>query len=162
MKKMQTRIQVILIVILAITALSLILSQSAAPDNPLLFSLKRVQEKIYLNFKSNPTDKLDYMSSLLDARLAEIAAILDHKSYDFLLPSSLRYSTTAGQITDLIIANNLKDKVAAVKTQFTNHKKILNDLYVAYPKNTQNLEYKYLEDDINYLNIYLDKLSEVK
>ncbi len=169
MKKIQNRIQIILIIVLTIVALSLILSQKATPDNPMLFGLKRLQEKTYLNFKSNPMDRLDYMSSLLDKRLAEIAAILDHKKYDFLLSSSLRYSTLAGEMTDLVISNNLKDKqsfssskVVAVKDQFNKHKKVLFDLYVAYPKNTQNLEYKYLEDDINYLNIYLDKLSEVK
>lgn len=147
------------IIILAIFALSLILSQTANPDMPALFALKRIQENIFLKFKSNYRERLEYLSFLLDNRLVELSNVVKSKNYDYVLKSSLRYSTTAGQITDLVIANNLKDQVSSIKQKFEDHQKILNDIYVIYPKNTDNLEYKYIEDDINYLKIYLDKLA---
>lgn len=159
---MKTRIQFGLIVILAIFALSLILSQNANPDIPLLFGLKRVQEKIFLSMESDPSIRVNYMSALLDKRLLEIKNLLNNKSYNYLWTSSLRYSTTAGQITDLIGANNLGEKADFIKKQFLEHQKVLNDLYIAYPKNTDNVEYKYLEDAINYLKIYLEKLTNLK
>lgn len=156
-------IQKILIIILAIFALGLIFSQKAKPDTPALFGLKRVQEKAYLSLKSNPEEKLDYMVFTLNNRLEELRNLVNNKSYNYVLPSSLRYSTLAGQITDYIALNNLKDKVEQVKQTFENHSKLLDNLYVIYPKNDpNNVEWKYIQDDYNYLKIYLDKLSKLK
>lgn len=161
-KRLIAWIQLGLIIILAITTISLVLSPNANPDFPALWGLKRIQEKVFLKFKSTPQDKMNYMGNLLDIRLEEIKNITNNKNYNYLLKSSLRYSTLAGEITKLIINNNMVDQVETTRKQFRDHKIVLNDLYVAYPKNTDNVEYKYLEDDINYLNIYLQKLSEVK
>ena len=103
------------------------------------------------------------MSTLLDSRLEELQNVVKNKNYDYVLRSSLRYSTLAGQITDLIVSNNLTDKIEAVRNQFLNHKKLLDTLYVAYPKNIRdNVEWKYIQDDFNYLNLYLDKLANIK
>lgn len=160
---MKTRIQLGAIIILSVLAIALLLSQNANPDFRPFWSLKRVQEKIYLKFKNSPQDKIDYMSGLLNVRLNEMDHLVNSKSYDFVLPASLRYSTLAGQITDLIIANNLKDKIPAITAQFIDHQAVLRSIYVIYPKNiSDNVEYKYIEDDINYLRLYLDKLEKVK
>lgn len=156
------RAQLISIILLAVISVSLLLSVNANPDMPPLFALKRVQEKIFLKFKSNPVDKVDLMSNLLDSRLSELQNVFDHKSYDYILPAASRYSTLAGQITDLVVANHLTNKVDALKKQFLNHQKVINAIYVAYPKNTENVEYKYIADDFNYLKLYLDKLEKVR
>ncbi len=157
------KIQLGLIIILAVIALSLLLSLKATPDMVPFFALKRVQEKAFLKIKSTPGDKVDYMSSLLDSRLEELQNVVKNKNYDYVLHSSLRYSSLAGQITDSVVTNNLTDKVEGVKTQFSNHRKLLDELYVAYPKNIRdNVEWKYIQDDFNYLKLYLDKLEKVK
>lgn len=157
----KTKTQVGLIIVLTIFALSLIISQKANPSNPPLFAFKRVQEKVYLKLKSNPEQKLDYMLYLLNNRLYELEAVVKNKNYDFVLPSSSRYSTLAGEITELIIISNLKNMVNPIKQIFEEHSKVLNDLYVIYPKNiSDNVEWKYIKDDYNYLKIYLDKLSD--
>jgi len=148
------------IVVLLILILSLIFSQTAASDSP-FFGIKRLQEKAFMKLKGTPEDKLNFMSTLLDHRLKELQDIIEHGSFGEMWTTSLRYSTQAGEMTDLVIANNMVDKVEGIKNQFSNHKKILNDMYVAYPKNTNNLEYKYIEDDMNYLNLYLEKLSKI-
>lgn len=159
-RKIETRIKLGLIAILAVFALSLILAQEATPNFGPLFALKRTQEKIFLSLKNTPSERVDYMSALLDNRLDELSRDVKSQNYGYILPSASRYSTLAGQITDLIAANNLTDKVEPIKIQFLNHKKTLKDIYVIYPKNTKNVEYKYIEDDINYLDLYLDKLSK--
>lgn len=162
-EKAKYQVQFVSIVVLIVLAISLILSQNANPDNTPLFALKRVQEKVYLKLKSNPASKVDYMSFMLDSRAQELDNIVKNKSYGQVLKASLRYFTLAGQITDLIIDNNLKDKVQPIKAQFLNHQKIIYATYVYYPKNLpENEEWKYILDDVNYLKLYLDKLEKIK
>ncbi|MBI2330441.1 hypothetical protein HYU94_03545 [Candidatus Daviesbacteria bacterium] len=157
------RIQLAAIVILVILAGSLLLSQKANPDAQLLFGLKRLQENVFLRFQSSPQSKVDYMSSLLNSRLTELQNVVNQKKYDHVLPAASRYSTLAGRITDLVIANNLTDKVDSIENQFLNHQQILDNLYVVYPKNIpDNVEWKYIQDDFNYLGLYLDKLEKVR
>ncbi len=158
----KTKIQLGSIGVLTVLVIALVASQSASPDFPLLFGLKRQQEKVFFSFKSTPQEKVDYMRSLLNIRLNELSSQVNRQSYSHILPSASRYSSLAGEITDIIVSNNMKDQVNAVMEQFTQHKKVLQDLYVIYPKNTDNVEYKYIEDDINYLDLYLDKLSKLK
>lgn len=160
--KIKYRIQLGTIIILAVFAISLLLSQKANPDSSALFALKRVQEKVYLKLKSNPASKVDYMSFMLDSRAQELDNIVENKSYGQVLKASLRYSTLAGQITEIIAANNLTDKVQPIKAQFLNHQKIIYATYVFYPKNLpENEEWKYILDDVNYLKLYLDQLEKV-
>lgn len=156
-----SKIKLGLIIILGLFGLSLLFSQKANPDAPLLFGLKRVQENEFLKLKSDPVSRVDYMSSLLDFRLQELKNIVNNQSYDYVLPAASRYSTLMGQITDLVVASNLKDKVDPLKAKFINHQAILDEIYFLYPKNTDNIEWKYIQDDINYLKIYLDKLESL-
>src|SRR3990172_939116 len=130
-KPLQLRIQLISIVVLALFASLLILSSKADPDLPPLFALKRLQEKAFLKLSSKPEDKVDYMSSLLENRLAELQNVVKNKSYTYVLPAASRYSTLAGQITELVVSNNLTDKVNGIRDQFLDHQKILDALYVA-------------------------------
>ncbi len=147
---------------LSFFAISLISSQDATPDNSYLFSLKRVQEKVFLKTISNPKDRVLYMKALLNKRIKELVAVVNNKQYRAVLKASQRYSTLAGQITDLIVANNLKDLADLTKLQFENHMPIIYKAYVIYPKNIpDNEEWKYILDDHNYLKIYLDKLSKI-
>lgn len=155
------KIQLSLIAVLILIAASLILSQTATPDFPPLFSLKRIQEKAFMSLKSNPKERLNDMRSLLNTRLDELDKQVKAQSYSQILSSASRYSTLAGEITDFIITNNLEDQVPSTMEQFINHKKVLREIYVIYPKNTDNVEYKYIEDDINYLDIYIDKLAAI-
>lgn len=160
--KVLYKLEIVLIVVLALGAFSLLLTRYVNPDFPPLFNLKRLQEKTFLNFQVGLEAKVKYMSFLLEIRLGEIKHLVENKQYVFLLDASLRYSTLAGEITDLIISNNLKSQLEPTKNQFLYHKQILNNLYILYPKNTDNVEYKYLEDDMNYLDIYLNKLSKLE
>lgn len=159
---MKTRIQLGLIIILVIFAMSLLLSQKANPDNPALFKLKRLQEKAFFKLKSNPLAKGAYFEALLGVRLEELENLVKNKSYNYILSSSLRYSATAGELTNLVVSNNLKDEVDNLKNTFSDHQKRLYSLTDKYPKDIPgNEEWKYIQDDFNYLGLYLDKLSKI-
>ncbi len=147
-----------LIIILVIFTISLLASQNASPNFPPLFGLKRVQEKSFLSLQTSSEDKLDYMLGLQSNRLSELSTVVKNQNYEYVLGAASRYSSLAGEITDIVLTSH-NDKKAEVKKIFENHQKTLKELYQIYPKNTDNLEYKYIEDDINYLKIYMDKLS---
>lgn len=160
---MKNRIQMGLIIILIIFALSLILSQKANPDIPPLFTLKRLQEKAFFKLKSSPLSKGAYLESLLEVRLEELENLVDSRSYNYILSSSLRYSATAGELTNLVVSNNLKGEMDHLKNIFSKHQKRLLYLTDKYPKDIPgNEEWKYIQDDFNYLGLYLDQLSKVK
>lgn len=156
----KTKIQLSTIIFLAIVVISLLLSSGASPDSSALFAIKRIQEKVFLNLKSDPKDKLGYMRAILDTRLEELSSQVNRKKYSHILPSAQRYYTLAGEITQLVIENNMLTQVSSIKEQFLAHQEILLNLYEIYPKNTDNWEWKYIQDDYNYLKIYLDQLSK--
>ena len=155
------KIQLYAIAAWSLVIFSLIMANVANPDS-FFYPLKRIQEKTFFSLKTTPDSQVNYLNNLLDIRLRELKNLISNGAYSYLWSSSLRYSTTAGQMTDLVVANNLKDMVGPVKNKFLNHKKILDEMYVVYPKNTNNVEWKYLLDGINYLNSYLDQLSQIK
>ncbi|MCL5784812.1 MAG: hypothetical protein M1142_05695 [Patescibacteria group bacterium] len=161
-KSIKPRIQLGAMLVLVLLAIALLLSQQVGPDAGPLFQLKRVQEKVFLKTKLSASSQVDYMSNLLETRLGELQNAVNNQNYGYVLPSSLRYFTLAGQITDLIVANNLTSQTETIRNQFLSHRKILDQLYVIYPKNTDNWEWKYIKDDYNYLKLYLDKLEKVK
>lgn len=156
------KLQIGLIVVLALVATALLFSPKSTPDQELLFSLKRAQENTFLKTKSTPASKVDYLSSMLESRLMELQSVVNKKQYGYVLSAASRYSTLAGQITELVVSNNLTDKVSMIKDQFKTHQKVINEIYVIYPKNTDNVEYKYIQDDYNYLTIYLEQLQNVR
>ncbi len=145
-----------LIIIIA----SLFLSSYSDPTIPYLFSLKRSQEKVFQKLQLSDEQKLNFNQNLLNARLLELQSIVNTKSYPLILQASLRYSTTAGDITNLIINSGFKDKISLMQVVFSNHQKVFQQLIDNYPKD-YNVEWKYLQDDFNYLKIYKDQLSKI-
>lgn len=152
------RAQVLLIIFLSITAIALLFSNSAKPDNPVLFGLKRYQENIFYNFKG---DKIDYSNTLLAKRLEELKGLANGESARFLWAASLRYSTTAGRITEMIKGKNSKEKALKQIEAFNKDKKEIEQKLEEFPKDFGTDDWKFLEDAINYLNIYIKQLQEV-
>lgn len=143
--------------LIVITVLIILNVSVANPDNQPFYNFKRLYEKVQLNLKSNSEDKLNYQFKLLDKRLTELVYIVENGNSSYVLTTSLRYSTTAGQVTELIIENNLKDQAEKTKEKFEAHLLIVKDLPQKYPKDDE--EIKYIIDDANYLKIYIDLLS---
>lgn len=146
------------VLVLTALLLALFFSDYANPDS-LLYLLKRVQEKAFMRTKGTPSAKADYLSLQLDKRLEELQNLVKNKSYFYLVSSSLRYSTTAGRLTQIVIDNRLKVQSEALEKKFLAHQQVLQDLLDNYPQDL-NTEYKYLQDDINYLKLYLEMLHQ--
>lgn len=153
----KTKIKLSLIIFLVLLIFSLFLSASATPSS-IFFPLKRLQEKIFLKLKPNAPAQVEYLSSLLDIRLEELKIMVDGKDYSTILDASLRYSATAGNITDMVLENKLVAEGNSLKNKLIDQKKTLQEILNSYPVDF-NTERKYIEDDINYLSIYIEKLS---
>lgn len=153
------QLKIIFALVLSVFIICLILSWSANPSTPLTFKLKRLQEKVQLYLRSNPESYLNYQMSLLNKRKDDIVFLVNTREYPYILTSSLRYSTNAGEITEFIIKNNMKQNIPATLDLFTQHSKIFKGLVEKYPKEL-NEEWKYIQDDINYLEIYSRMLDQ--
>src|SRR5437879_1655768 len=97
--------KIILVIILIVFVFlgSLFIAPSAMPDSD-LYPLKRLEEKIVLFTKKAPSEKLSYEIKLLDIRLQELQHVVTKKNYYVYYQTSLRYSTTAGDITNLVLS----------------------------------------------------------
>lgn len=157
------QIKLAAIIILAILAILLVASNSANPGD-LTYGFKRLQEKAFLGLQFSSSQKLDYYDSLLAKRLRELQNLTNNKKTYLLYQASLRYAATAGELTDLIAANNLKDKANQFIEKFQKHQQAINNLLKNYPGDLDPTEKnsKFLTDAINYLNQYIEKLSQVK
>lgn len=151
---------IVFIFSLSVIFVLVILNISVAnPESQPFYNFKRLSEKVQLSLKSNPKDKVNYQLKLLDKRLAELTFIVEKGISSYVLTTSLRYSTTAGQITEQIIQSGLKDELQKAKEKFEAHLLIVNDLPQKYPKDDE--EIKYIIDDTNYLKIYINLLSSL-
>jgi len=144
------KIKLGVLAILAVLLLGLMFSEKTDPAFEALWLIKRSEEKVYTKFKTGQ-DRIDYNYVMLNRRLKELESLVAGKNYNFILSASLRYSTTAGQLTEMVTDTH---KLAMI---FMEQRKVLQELLDKYPKDV-NEEWKYIQDDINYLDIYLDKL----
>src|SRR5258708_138441 len=113
---MKTQIKLGLILLLAIFLGLILFSDKVNPNLGPLFQFKRLQEKFYLSLRNSPETKLDYQKTLLNNRAQELRYLVETKNYRYILTSSLRYSATAGNITNLIADAGLKDRIDEVQT----------------------------------------------
>lgn len=140
-------------------AVSLILSGSTTPNHKNLYGLKRFQEKLFMTVKSKPEDRVNFYLILLDERLSELKFLVENRYFDYILTSSLRYSTTAGLLTRVIIDHQLSDLAPVIQQKFEEHQRIIKILDDSYPKD-ENEEWKFVQDDFNYLAIYSRQLTD--
>lgn len=157
------QIKLAVIIILALLAIILVASNGANPDR-IDYGFKRAQEKLFLSLKFSPTQKVDYYETLLNNRLKELEYLTYNKKTYLLWQSSSRYAATAGEVTDVIINNNLNDKANQFVEKFKQHQQAINNLLTNYPGDLDPTERnaKFLTDAINYLSEYIEKLSKVK
>lgn len=141
----------IIYVIIVATVLSFFAKDSKPGSS--LYHIKRLDEKIVLTTKRNPYAKADYYSHLLDLRINEFEDVIYSDLESQILPTSLRYAATAGEFTQHVKVNHLKERTTAIEKQFDSHEKILNKLSAFYkPKTHTDDTGKFILDDINYLN----------
>lgn len=123
-------------------------------------AFQRIAEKVILFTKLDSVSKATYLLSLLDIRLTEVENIVNNQDYSLFMASSSRYSTTAGNLTDLVIRSKSKVLQRMVLEKFSNHQIILQKLL--QKRDAKHEDWKFIEDDVNYLHIYTDKLSKIQ
>lgn len=155
---MITKVKMGLIAILFVLAVALFLSNYVTPDYGVIYKLKRLQENVFLKIKSSPAKKVDYESFILDNRLSELKYLVENQKIGYLLSSSLRYSATAGKLTDIIKQNYVFNKIPIIQAKFKEHQGVIEGLVALCQKN-DNTECKYIQDGANYLKIYSNDLS---
>ena len=154
---MKRKIIIFLFSLLAIFILVFLNMSVANPTSWPFYDFKRLYEKTQLSLRISPREKLNYQYGLLDKRLAELAYVVENRISPQVLNTSLRYSTTVGQITELIVKNNLTDEVPTAKEKFNSQLAVIKNLINRYPKDDS--EAKFIIDDANYLQVYVDQLS---
>jgi hypothetical protein len=155
-------LKLILIVVMAGIAFTLIFGDKVSPGFPILYNVKRAQEKVFVYLKSSPEAKTDYYLQLLDYRLNELENLVTGQNYEELLSSSLRYSATAGELTKVLTENNLNLQYDSTLKKFEEHHIKLQSLLDVYPKDVDgNVEYKYLIDAQNYLKSYSEEIRKL-
>ena len=126
------------------------------PDVSLLYNIKRVEEKIIVTFIFSPRQKLEYNIELLKDRFDELKYVINNKDYSLFLSSSLRYSSSVGDITNLVTAKNLVQNKQTILQVLTQQKKEIDTLL----KNDDGTnDWKFIQDDSNYITIYSAKIK---
>lgn len=130
------------------------------------YPLKRFQEKVYLTLKLGNTAQANYYQVLLDNRLKELVSISGGNDLVQVTSASSRYSTTAGELVNLIVKNNLQSEVTLILDQIRDHQtrlkvthdKLLNKFGVV-PTLEQR---KQLQASMDALSIYSQAISNLK
>jgi hypothetical protein len=150
----------VLVFIVAILFLSYI-SQFATPDMGSIYSVKRLKEKIVMQITPNPQSKADYYNYLVQMRLGEIEEMFETGNIKEkeMYGISLRYSTTVGDYMDFLLANNMTEKLKKLYLDIPEHQKALQRILDTYPDPT-GLEKKWMQDAINYLEIYKTQIKD--
>lgn len=153
-----TKIKLAAICLLSILTISLLYSDKVQPSSVELYTIKRIQEKVFMSIKNNPVEKINYYNQLLDKRLEEFIFLVNNKDYDYFYTASLRYATTAGLMVEMIESNNLSTFVKPTLAKFRDHQRVIQKIYDSYP-HAENDRGKFIQDIYNYLDIYISKLS---
>ena len=121
-------------------------------------NLKRLKEKLSLTlFHRTPTRRVNFLKVLLLRRIAELKFVVERDDIANLQNSSQRYSTTAGQITEVITKNSLNSEKEYFRKLFKDHTLLLEQLQTNYKYDSG--QWLFLKWDIDYLKLYSERLS---
>lgn len=157
MKKILITLILNAVITLSILSIFIFFAQNAHPTSS-LYNLKRVAEHLTLATRLTPISKAEYQIILLEKRFQEIEQVFKSRDFKHLLVTSLRYSTTAGELAEIIRSNSLTEQSNRTKIIFARHTKRLTVLRQNTPKKI--IEEKFLQDSINYLNTYTQQLPK--
>ncbi len=131
--------------------------ESINPPDGISYVFKRVQEKMALFFAFSNENKVNNYKKLISVRLAELKYTVDNKKQAFFEKSTQRYFTTVGEFTSFLTSKNLESEYEPVKERLKSHIPVLLELRDKYDSGTA--EWRFIEDDINYIKGYINDLS---
>ena len=131
--------------------------ESVNPPDGLSYLFKRINERIIMFLSFSDESKIQNYQKLVEVRLAELKFIIEKKDAAYFEQSTQRYFTTAGQLTDFLTSKNKKNKFEQVKNEFSSQIPVLEKLRDNFDSSTA--EWRFVEDDINYIKGYTSNLS---
>lgn len=133
--------------------------ESVNPPDGINYGGKRLKEKVFLFFYSvSARHKADYYQKLSAVRLSELHFVVDKKDTANIEKASQRYYSTIGDLTQFVISESLDGEKGEVLAITQGHLPILEGLRNSYDE--KSAEWRFIEDDINYLKIYSSYLSQ--
>jgi len=142
----------------AVNAVDNIAYEQINPSNSYSYNLKRLKEKISLVFfYRTPVKKVNFLKTLFSRRIAELKYTVDNKDIVNIQTASQRYSTTAGQMTEIVTKNNLNSEKEYLKNLFSEQVSLIEKWQAVYKYDSA--EWLFLKWDIDYLKLYSEKLS---
>lgn len=119
------------------------------PTDGTQYWIKRAKEKVGMFFSFSNNSKIEFQKKLTTTRLAELAYIINNKEMGYFEKATQRYFTTAGQLTDFIVEKKATHTLDSIKEVFSSHIPVLTKLRDVY--NPTTAEWRFVEDDINYI-----------
>lgn len=130
--------------------------ESINPIDGFNYGVKRFKEKFILLTKFSKNKKADYYLKLIDIRLAELKYTIENKDMANFETTTQRYFTTVGQYTDFLKNKKVSYDKSFIEKRLSEHVPVLEKLRDNFEYSTA--EYRFVQDDINYLNNYLNDL----
>ena len=143
--------------LIVLLAVEMFWSLRATPDYPVLYRIKRLEEKAYFLLLRKPEDEVNFSQGLLNLRLKELNHLVVVKEFDLLYPASLRYAAAADEAVNLVKVSGKAELITETKQLLVDQKADLHNLLKTFPAQDSDSG-KYIQDDINYLTIYLGKI----
>lgn len=131
--------------------------ESVNPPDGMPYFFKRVREKVSLFLAFSDESKVKIYQGMVRVRLAELKYVVEKKEMGYFEQTTLRYFSTAGQLTSVLMKSNKKDQSTLVKNEFSSQIPVLEKLRDNYDATTA--EWRFIQDDINYLKGYMNDLS---
>lgn len=147
------------VLLFALNTSSSLAFEKVNPNNGLNYKTKRLKEKVVLTLKFTGASKAKYYREILTKRLSELDFIVQNDEITFLETSSQRYESTAGQLTEMIIAKKLTEEVDETVKLFEEHQKAIENIRDNYEYGIS--EWRLIMNDYNSLGIYIEKLRNI-
>lgn len=121
------------------------------------YGLKRFREKAALIFSLSKEKKANLYFSLTDKRLAELKYTVEKADMANFESATTRYFTTVGQYVEFLKSKNVSYNKEDVVKKLNEHIPLLEQLRDKFGDQVK-AEWRFLQDDINYLNTYIQAL----
>jgi len=128
-----------------------------AEVNHIAQGFEKVWEKIILFSKFSKKSKLTYWEHLVEKRLAEVKYVLVSNQINSLEPTTSRYSTYLGRLSEFALKHKIVDKKDELLKIYSEHQQILADLQKDFEFNCG--WWIMLENDINVNKIFTEKVQ---
>lgn len=154
---------IVLMLLFVFIVTFILMIRGSFPDNESIYKYKRAQEKFILDHKTESGSRADYYEELLDNRFKELNYLGKNNLGQYISTASSRYSTTLGELSELIVQNNLSDQRKKITQKLPEYKKQLkmvhDSLFVKYGV-IETLDQRwYLQRAMDSSDIFLEKLQ---